>query len=278
MRPRGAYRCGVVVDPARCAMDVVSMERSAMRRLRPAFSLVDVLVTLLVIGLLLGIMLPSMNQARETARRVVCASNVRQIGLAIAMYADDSKNHIPYTMFAQPGDRDEDFELADTIVVRFNAERFSEDDEEMSFQWDGLGLLYTGEYLAAPPAYYCPSHTGNHPFTAYSRLWKGEDGEIVSNYQYRGLGPNGATRLFQIEPARSAIAADGLRTQADFNHDLGLNVLRADLAIVWYADVGRQLYNMLPMEENSDESSAMMGSVWREIDRQTAGDPGDGPD
>lgn len=275
MHPRGAQDCGFGTNTTRVLVARRSTERLLVRNARPAFSLVDVLVTLFVIALLLGIMLPSMNQARETARRVVCASNVRQIGLAVAMYADDSKNHIPYTVFAPPGAKPEDLELADTVIVRFNAERFNE-DEELRFQWDGLGLLYTGEYLAAPPAYYCPSHTGDHPFTAYSRHWKGEDGEIVSNYQYRGLGPNGATRLFQIEPARSAIAADGLRTQADFNHSLGLNVLRADLAIVWFADVGRQIYNQLPMSEDMFESSSTMDNIWMQIDRQTTSSP-DGP-
>lgn len=275
MHPRGAQSCGVNSIATRSCVGRLSTARSFVKHARPAFSLIDVLVTLLVITLLLGIMLPSMNQARETARRVVCASNVRQIGLAVAMYADDSKNHIPYTIFAPPGAKPEELELADTVIVRFNAARFDE-DEELRFQWDGLGLLYLGEYLAAPQAFYCPSHSGDHPFTAYSRMWKGEDGEIVSNYQYRGLGPNGATRLFQIEPARSAIAADGLRTQADFNHTLGLNVLRADLAIVWFSDAGRQIYNQLPMSEDSHGSSAAMGNIWTQIDHQTTSSP-DGP-
>lgn len=251
--------------------------QTARHSVSRGFSLIDVLVTLMVIALLLGILLPSMNKARETARRVVCASNVRQIGLAIAMYADDSKNHIPYTVFAPPGARSDDLELADTVIVRFSSARFNEDGDA-DFEWDGLGLLYVGEYLPAPPAYYCPSHSGKHPFAAYSKLWKGENGEIVSNYQYRGLGPNGATRLFQIEPARSAIAADGLRTQMDYNHELGMNILRADLAIVWFNDVSRQIYNMLPMEENSLGSSAALRDVWVQIDNQTAGTPADGPD
>lgn len=277
MQPRGLLKCGTSASLARTSLGTGPVEGVRMKPCRPAFTLVDVLVTLLVVAMILGILLPGMNQARETARRVVCASNVRQIGLAIAMYADDSKNHIPFTVFAPPGSRPEDVELADTVVVRFNSDRFTESEVDY-FEWDGLGLLYVGEYLPAPPAFYCPSHTGTHPFTAYSRLWNGQAGEIVSNYQYRGLGPNGATRLFQIEPARSAIAADGLRTQADFNHDLGMNVLRADLAIVWFADVGHQLYNMLPMSEDEDDASSSMRAVWNQIDRQTAGGDPTGPE
>jgi prepilin-type processing-associated H-X9-DG protein len=240
-----------------------------------AFSMIDVLVTLAVVALLIGVMIPGLHQARETTRRVVCASNVRQIGLGIAMYSENARGHIPFTIFAPPGSRPEEIELADTLILRLGPSDQSFQPGDQS-AWDGLGLLYSGEYLSAPPLFYCLSHSGNHPLSTYARVWQEDEGQVVGNYQYRGLGPNGATRLFQIEPARSALIADGMRTQADFNHGNGMNVLRADLSVAWFNDYGRSIYNLLPFDEESSTSAAMR-NAWREIDQQAASPVGDGP-
>jgi predicted Zn finger-like uncharacterized protein/prepilin-type processing-associated H-X9-DG protein len=51
--------------------------------------------TLLMIPLMISILLPSLNRAREQANRVKCASNMRQIGQTIAMYANSNANQFP---------------------------------------------------------------------------------------------------------------------------------------------------------------------------------------
>ena len=87
----GEHRTQTRVAPGRIRV----LFRAGRRRETGGFTLIELLVVIAIISLLVSILIPSLKRAKELTRRVVCGSNLHQMGVALMTYAADHKGEFP---------------------------------------------------------------------------------------------------------------------------------------------------------------------------------------
>ena len=78
-----------------------NLAMGGIHRRSSGFSLIEIVVAIAIIGLLIALLMPVLQSAREAARSMTCANNIKQFNLAIAQYAGAHGGHLPPANFQQ---------------------------------------------------------------------------------------------------------------------------------------------------------------------------------
>lgn len=147
------------------------MLKSRVQR-RRAFTLVELLVVIGIIALLISILIPALNKARNQANAVKCSSNMRQIYMMCAMFAQDHKGHLPTAGFDTNGGNPT---LVDERVLWDQA-----GPGVANFDRGAIWPYLKGGKDAKMGVVYCPSDLGEN--VAYGALTAGSG--VKRNFSY----------------------------------------------------------------------------------------------
>ena len=144
---------------------------------RRGFTLIEVLVVVAIIALLISILMPSLRLARENAKRTVCLSNTRQLGIAWTMYSTDYRG----AMVGATATRWEDHGLSwvrqygnwnDLDTKTYTAANFTNGIKQ--------GALF--KYIRNVEAYHCPAVDAQNEAITYGISISMNPGDLIESW------------------------------------------------------------------------------------------------
>lgn len=153
----------------------------SVRRTRTAITLVELLVVIAIIGILVALLMPAVMSIRAAARRIHCANNVRQIGIALANHHGATQrfpagqrfkaNTYP-SSFAEAG-----FELTSAWIalLPFVEQAALSDRIDRDGPWFEMPTEIVSQVI---PVYTCPSDTASNPHVLPQNKASGIPGKL----------------------------------------------------------------------------------------------------
>jgi prepilin-type N-terminal cleavage/methylation domain-containing protein len=167
----------------------------ARRTSRDAFTLVELLVVIGIIAVLISMLLPSLNKAREAAKRTACLSNLHQIHMMLVMYGNANHDQVPIG-YSGSGAAGAALAEGNNYYLSRKANGGApqaDQDPPRKVRYVGLGLLFKSGYVkeghdgGSGRVFYCPSFDGDryHGFNSPDNSWPPSDDNTRCTYSSR---------------------------------------------------------------------------------------------
>jgi prepilin-type N-terminal cleavage/methylation domain-containing protein len=200
-----------------------------MKTRRVGFTLIELLVVIAVIAVLMAILLPALNRAKESARRVVCSSQIKQVGTAVLAYASDSTNRMP--TYNSSASNSNPYSLVHSYAL-YRADYVDASGRPLPMK---LALLYEGKFITEPKVFYCPSNIEPlykyesyclpRPWGSLPQQFNATDGEghnqwIRMGYSYMPIDPRVELDAATGAPKETARSYENLHPRLPYMTDL----------------------------------------------------------
>jgi prepilin-type N-terminal cleavage/methylation domain-containing protein/prepilin-type processing-associated H-X9-DG protein len=161
------------------------MQPSFSKDYRQGFTLIELLVVIAIIAVLAALLFPVLASSQQKARKTACLSNLRQVGVAMTLYASDNSGNIPYGPKAGAFTSPLDFYPstgAPTSLISLG-----------TGPPVGLGLLLSQQLSAQPKVLFCPG--SDQPLDVDAQLANVGQRQAQCSFYYRH---GGNTQIFDI--------------------------------------------------------------------------------
>ena len=184
---------------------------SASRKQNSAFTLVELLVVISIIALLLAILMPSLNKAREQARKVVCLSDFKQLGLGLFTYSNEYKAKWPSKFKVDSSDP---LSSRNGLTIKYYSSwQMWLDNPSNGNDWQSrlrpafLDLL-TPSYITNYKVYFCPGSKRSQYFKSPEACWNFKQRNIVvGQWSYQSFNIEWSLKGQSLDPARYGFKA-----------------------------------------------------------------------
>ena len=183
-----------------------------MKKSRAGFTLIELLVVISIIAVLAGLVMTATMKVRQQSRKVQCASNLRQVGIASQLYLNDYRIY-PYD-YGELTERDD--------------QPFDEDEEAISKGYQHIQLLFNEKMLDNSEVVICGASTDQPAPEDAEEMYTLKAFNCSYNWTKKPRGDGDKSTL--------PLAADKAEKGEEFgdnNHNGGRNVLYLDGSVKW---------------------------------------------